>query len=99
MKRFAFKMYLKPGFEEEYERRHAALWPELKKGIKDAGVGNYSIYWDRDTNILFGYQEIEGEQSSQDMGADETRQIPTTVLSQFLSERFSILIESRPPYE
>ncbi|MCI9307320.1 MAG: L-rhamnose mutarotase, partial [Lachnospiraceae bacterium] len=27
MKRFAFKMYLKPGFEEEYARRHAALWP------------------------------------------------------------------------
>lgn len=74
MRRFAFKMYLKPGFEEEYERRHAALWPELKKGIKDAGISNYSIYWDRDTNILFGYQEIEGEQSSQDMGADETTQ-------------------------
>ena len=65
-------MFLKPGFEEEYERRHAALWPELQRGIKEAGVGNYSIYWDRDTNILFGYQEIEGEQSSQDMGADET---------------------------
>lgn len=74
MKRFAFKMFLKPGFEEEYEKRHAALWPELKKQIKEAGVKNYSIYWDRDTNILFGYQEIEGEQSSQDMGADEITQ-------------------------
>ena len=59
MKRFAFKMFLKPGFEDEYERRHAALWPELQRGIKEAGVGNYSIYWDRDTNILFGYQEDE----------------------------------------
>lgn len=74
MKRFAFKMFLKPGCEEEYERRHSALWPELRKGIKDAGVGNYSIFWDKETNILFGYQEIEGEQSSQDMGADETTQ-------------------------
>lgn len=70
-KRFAFKMFLKPGFEEEYARRHAALWPELKKQLADAGVRNYSIYWDKDTNILFGYQEIEGETSSQDMGADE----------------------------
>ena len=70
-KRFAFKMFLKPGLEDEYERRHAALWPELKKQISEAGVRNYSIYWDRETNILFGYQEIEGEQSSQDMGADE----------------------------
>ena len=71
MKRFAFKMYLKPGYEEEYERRHAALWPELKKQISEAGVSDYSIYWDKDTNILFGIQKIEGETSSQDMGADE----------------------------
>ena len=74
MKRFAFKMFLKPGFEEEYERRHAALWPELKKQIAEAGVRYYSISWDKDTNILFGYQEIEGEMSSQDMGADEITQ-------------------------
>ena len=31
IKRFAFKMFLKPGFEEEYEKRHAAIWPELKQ--------------------------------------------------------------------
>lgn len=30
MKREAFKMYLKPGYEAEYEKRHAAIWPELK---------------------------------------------------------------------
>ena len=56
MTRFAFKMQLKPGFEEEYERRHAALWPELKEKIRQSGVKNYSIFWDKDTNILFGYQ-------------------------------------------
>ena len=72
MKRFAFKMFLKPGFEEEYQRRHAALWPELKRQIKEAGIGNYSIFWDRDTNILFACQEMADDgQSSQDMGADE----------------------------
>ena len=42
-KRFAFKMFLKPGFEEEYAKRHAAIWPELKQMIKEQGVGNYSI--------------------------------------------------------
>ena len=70
MKRFAFKMFLKPGCEEEYERRHAALWPELIRQIKEAGVQNYSIYWDRDTNILFGYQEVaEGASNTQDVSA------------------------------
>jgi YiiL_rotase: L-rhamnose 1-epimerase len=33
MKREAFKMFLKPGFEKEYEKRHAAIWPELKKNV------------------------------------------------------------------
>ena len=46
-------MYLKPGCEKEYAKRHAAIWPELVKMIKDSGVCNYSIYWDKDTNILF----------------------------------------------
>ena len=72
MKRFAFKMYLKPGFEKEYEKRHAELWPELRKQISDSGVRNYSIFWDKDTNILFGYQEVEGDSNSQDAeAADE----------------------------
>ena len=42
MKRFGFKMQLKPGCEQEYERRHAAIWPELVEMIHAAGVKNYS---------------------------------------------------------
>ena len=72
MKRFAFKMFLKPGCEAEYERRHALLWEELRQQLSDAGVRNYSIFWDKDTNILFGYQEVTGESNSQDSDtADE----------------------------
>ena len=63
MKRFAFKMFLKPGCEKEYAKRHAAIWPELVKMIEEQGVGNYSIFWDK---ILFAYQECSGEGNSQD---------------------------------
>ena len=66
MKRFAFKMFLKPGCEEEYERRHAAIWPELKQMIKDPGVSDYSIFWDKETNILFAVQKCNKETNSQD---------------------------------
>ena len=59
-------MFLKPGCEKEYARRHAAIWPELVTMIKEAGVSNYSIYWDKDTNILFGYQECDSDTNSQD---------------------------------
>ena len=66
--KLAFKMFLKPGFEAEYERRHAALWPELKKLLSDAGVYDYSIFWDRDTNLLFAVQKVKGDGGSQDLG-------------------------------
>ena len=47
MQRVAFKMYLKPGFEEEYEKRHSAIWPELKQLLLDTGVEDYgSITFD-----------------------------------------------------
>ena len=42
-------MYLKKGCEKEYAKRHAAIWPELKQMIKDQGVSDYSIFWDKDT--------------------------------------------------
>mgnify|MGYP000989357668 FL=1 len=70
MKRVAFKMLLKPGFEEEYEKRHVAIWPELKKLLQESGVNDYSIYWDGETNILFATQKIDGEKTSQEMGVN-----------------------------
>ena len=56
MKRFAFKMYLKKGCEKEYAKRHAAIWPELKQMIKEQGVSDYSIFCDKETNLLFAVQ-------------------------------------------
>ncbi|OFY58777.1 MAG: L-rhamnose mutarotase [Bacteroidetes bacterium RBG_13_46_8] len=68
MKRFAFKMKLKPGFREEYKKRHDAIWPELAELIKSTGVADYSIFLDEETNILFAVQKQAGGQSSQDLG-------------------------------
>lgn len=68
IKRFAFKMFLKPGCREEYKKRHDAIWPELAQMIKDTGVYDYSIFLDEETNILFGVQKQKGASSSQDMG-------------------------------
>jgi L-rhamnose mutarotase len=56
-----FKMKLYPGMEDEYERRHNQLWPEMKELIHQHGGKNYSIFLDRETLTLFGYIEIEDE--------------------------------------
>lgn len=60
--RKAFKMKLYDGCEKEYEKRHNALWPEMKDMIHEYGGKNYSIFWDKDTNILYGYIELESEE-------------------------------------
>ena len=60
--RKSFKMYLNEGMESEYKKRHDELWPEMKEMIHEFGGKNYSIFLDRDTNILFGYIEVESEE-------------------------------------
>jgi len=54
MEKFAFKMRLNPGMDQEYRRRHDALWPELATLLRAAGISDYSIYLDPETRILFG---------------------------------------------
>jgi L-rhamnose mutarotase len=54
MEKYAFKMRLNPGMADEYRRRHDAIWPELVALLKEAGVGDYSIHLDPETDILFG---------------------------------------------
>jgi len=71
MKRLAFKMYLNEGQKEEYKKRHAGIWPELKKLLKDSGVSEYSIFLDEETNILFAFQKVSGDEGSQDLGQTE----------------------------
>ncbi|MEN8117322.1 MAG: L-rhamnose mutarotase [Bacteroidota bacterium] len=71
MKRLAFKMHLNEGQKEEYKKRHNEIWPELKQLLKDAGVSEYSIFLDEETNTLFAFQKINGESGSQDLGQTE----------------------------
>lgn len=54
MEKYAFKMRLNPGSREEYQKRHDEIWPELVVLLKEAGVSDYSIHLDEETNILFG---------------------------------------------
>ena len=68
MKRMAFKMYLNEGQKEVYKKRHGEIWPELKALLKESGVSEYSIFLDEETNILFAFQKVSGEEGSQDLG-------------------------------
>ena len=74
MRRVAFKMKLKPGFKDEYIKRHDEVWPGIVELIRRSGISDYSIFLDDETNILFAVQKVSSEASSQDLGAVEIQQ-------------------------
>jgi L-rhamnose mutarotase len=53
MEKIAFKMRLRKGCASEYERRHAEIWPELVDTLRTAGIRDYSIFLDEETDTLF----------------------------------------------
>lgn len=61
MERLAFKMKLFKGQEEEYKKRHDAIWPELTSLLKTTGIEDYSIFLDDETNSLFGVLRIDNK--------------------------------------
>jgi L-rhamnose mutarotase len=61
MIRKAFVMSVHEGFEEEYEKRHSPIWPELEQVLKSHGAHNYSIFLHPETRQLFAFVEIEDE--------------------------------------
>lgn len=61
MPRIAFRMQLLKGYEDEYKKRHDALWPELEQLLKSTGISAYSIYLDESTHSLFAQMTVEDQ--------------------------------------
>ena len=57
MERVAFLMKARPGYEEEYVRRHRNVWPGVLADMAQAGIHKMSIFMrGRD---LFLYMEVD----------------------------------------
>lgn len=67
MQRLAFKMKLKKNQIQAYKKRHNEIWPELKELLKENGICEYSIFFDEESNNLFAFQKVSGENGSQDL--------------------------------
>jgi len=65
--RNAFKMRLKPGCKAEYKKRHDEIWPELSQTLTDAGISDYSIYLDEETDTLFAFQKLTPNHTAHDL--------------------------------
>jgi L-rhamnose mutarotase len=65
MRRIGRIIQVKPEAIEEYERIHAAVWPEVLATISACNIRNYSIF--RHGTLLFAYFEYVGEDLAADM--------------------------------
>ena len=57
MEKVVWTGHIKPGSEDEYDRRHAQFWPDMQQALAAAGICNYTIW--RDGCRLIGYYECE----------------------------------------
>ncbi len=57
MEKYAWSAKVADGMLEEYKKRHAEIWPEMVKLLKEAGIRNYTIW--HCGGKLFGYYECE----------------------------------------
>ena len=57
-------MKLNPGMAAEYKKRHDDIWPEISKELSKAGVYDYSIFLDEETNILFAVQKLKDKNTA-----------------------------------
>ena len=67
MIRNAFKMKLSSGDLAEYKKRHDQIWPELVDELRKAGISDYSIYYDEETQILFAFQKLTDDNTADDL--------------------------------
>ena len=73
MAQYAWVLEVRPGYEEEYVRRHQEIWPEMVEALRSAGIRNYSIF--RHGLTLFGYFETDNIEKAQEYLANsETNQ-------------------------
>lgn len=46
MERVCFALRVREGMEDEYDRRHGELWPELAEAMRETGIRNYTLFRD-----------------------------------------------------
>ena len=56
--RVCFLLQVRPDRVEEYRRRHAEVWPEMRDALRSAGWRDYSLFLADDGQVV-GYLECD----------------------------------------
>lgn len=92
--RICFQLDVRPELIDEYTRRHAAVWPEMREALTAAGWRNYSLFLKSD-GTLIGYVECA------DFGSAQAAMAATDVNARWQADmgRFFVDVGDRPPDE
>lgn len=88
--RVCFRSSVQPELMDEYKRRHAAVWPDMLRALKDAGWNNYSLFLASDGQLI-GYLECE------DYAAAQARMALTEVNARWQAGMASLFANSDVP--
>ena len=94
MTRYCFTLHVRPDLLAEYQERHAAVWPDMLRALRDAGWRNYSIFA-RPDGLLIGYVEAD------DLAAAQRAMAVTEVNTRWQADmsRYFTGLDGRPPDE
>jgi L-rhamnose mutarotase len=70
----AFRMNMNPGQAAEYKRRHDEIWPELSDALIAAGVLDYRIFLDPESDHLFAVMTRRRDHTLADLPRTEVMQ-------------------------
>ena len=71
MQRVCLTFRLVSGREDEYRRRHVAVWPELEEAIKAEGIVSSVVYVAGDTVVVLVEHPSDIEGALERLGATE----------------------------
>ena len=94
MTRYCFTLQVRPDRLAEYRERHAAVWPDMLRALRDAGWHDYSIFA-RPDGLLIGYVEAA------DLAAAQEAMAATEVNARWQADmsRYFTGLDGRPPDE
>ncbi|MGC8468887.1 MAG: L-rhamnose mutarotase [Acetobacteraceae bacterium] len=89
--RICFTLRVRPDRLAEYRARHAAVWPEMRAALHEAGWHNYSLFLAED-GLLVGYLETP------DFAAARAAMAQTAVNARWQAEMapFFVSLSGRP---
>ncbi len=94
MARYCFLLQVRAEMLAEYRERHAAVWPDMLRALRETGWRNYSLFA-RPDGLLVGYVEAD------DLGAAQRAMAATEVNARWqaqMSQYFTGL-DGRAPDE